>query len=144
MIQDFVAEVRPTVAPYGETRLFLGRLGKPMLSSTLSQHIAKLTERHLGTRVSAQTMRNLVASFVVEQAPEEARLAGTMLNHRSEATTETYIQSAGQVVAGRRLAEATDRAAAAVTPPKPKPKPPSRQERARSRKTAAAGKPTRR
>jgi len=132
-ILAFVEEIRPTVAPPGETRLLLGRLGGPVQNNTLSQDMARLTEKHLGTRINAQVMRNLVASFVVEQAPEEARLAGVMLNHRSEATTPTYIQAAGQVTAGRRLAAATAKAAAAVAPKECCSKPTSRRERVRGR-----------
>ena len=107
-LQDYVAHHRATVAPTLETALFVGNRGRPVAPGYLSRSIGDQCLRLFGRRVTPQVIRNIVAGFIVSQAPEQAALASEVLNHAQAATTETYRASALQVEASRKLREATD------------------------------------
>ena len=105
-LRDYLEHHRPVVAPKGEAAMFVGFGGRRCAPGPLSDRIGTLTERLLGTRVTAHVMRNVVAGFIVSEAPEEAGLVTTILNHGADSTTETYRGAADQVRASRRLGEA--------------------------------------
>ncbi|MGP6088434.1 hypothetical protein [Antarctobacter jejuensis] len=107
-LRDYVAHHRTTVAPVQETALFVGSRGKPVAPGYLSQSVGDQCLRLFGKRVTPQVIRNIIAGFIVSQAPEQAALASEVLNHAQAATTETYRASAVQVQAARKLREATD------------------------------------
>ncbi|MBY6164160.1 hypothetical protein KUV73_25035 [Mameliella alba] len=107
-LQDYVAHHRATVAPLQETALFVGSQGKPVARGYLSQSLGNQCQSLFGKRVTPQVIRNIIAGFIVSQAPEQAALASEVLNHAQAATTETYRASAVQVQAARKLREATD------------------------------------
>lgn len=109
---------RPLVAPKAETALFVGRGGKRCKNSWLSQKMGFLAEALFGKRVTPHVMRNVIAAFIVSEAPEEAGLAGEIMQHSVEPTTETYRATANQIKASRKLAAATDARAKAVSVPK--------------------------
>lgn len=122
-ILSFVEHHRRVVAPPGETALFLGARGKPCTVERLSQQMGELTAEMLGTRVTPHVIRNVVASFIVSEAPDEAALATTILRHRHPSTTETYRQNAGQVRAGRALRAAVKTTESKFASPGPATKP---------------------
>lgn len=105
---DYVETHRAVVAPLGETALFVGDRGKPIGSGYLSQAIGDLTQELFDKRVTPQVVRNIIAGFIVSQAPERAALASVVLNHASVGTTETYRASGTQVIAAQKLREADD------------------------------------
>lgn len=107
-LRDYIEIHREVVAPTIETRLFIGRFGRPMEPGSISADVAAFTEKIFGRRVSPQVVRNMVAGFIVSQAPEKAGLATIILNHSSAAVTETYRLSAEQVIAGEKLRSAYD------------------------------------
>ncbi|SMX49922.1 site-specific integrase [Maliponia aquimaris] len=107
-LQDYVTHHRATVAPAQETALFVGSRGKPVAPDYLSQSVGDQCLRLFGKRVTPQVIRNIVAGFIVSQAPEQAALASEVLNHAQAATTETYRANAVQIQAAHKLREATD------------------------------------
>jgi integrase len=114
MIDEFVRVHRAVVAPADERRLFVGARGEPLSSDHLSRAIGDYCERKFNTRATPHCMRNSVANFIVSEAPGEAALAMTILNHRDPKVTESYVKTANQVVAGRALRKAADETARAV------------------------------
>ena len=114
-LDTYIRLHRPLVAPEGETRLFVGSRGMPNDAGYLSQRIGDLTEAILGSRVTAQTIRNVVAAFIISEAPEEAGLVDPVLGHRPGSTaTETYRANGTQIAASRRLGEAARQTEAAL------------------------------
>jgi|GEM_PF-1372123 len=105
---------RAVVAAPGETRLFVSDEGGPIQASQLSKCLGDYTEPVFEARVTPHAIRHSVGNFIVASAPEEAALASIILNHRSDAVTPVYHQRAKQIVASRRLAAATESAAAEV------------------------------
>ncbi len=105
---SYIEHHRAVVAPAQETKLFVGSRGKPVAAGYLSQTIGDLCERLFGKRVTPQVVRNIVAGFIVSQAPERSGLASIVLNHASAATTETYRANGKQVLAAQKLREAND------------------------------------
>lgn len=114
-IGRYVRLHRAVVAAPGETRLFVGERGGPIRAAQLSKCLGDFTEPVFKVRVTPHAIRHSVGNFIVASAPEEARLASIILNHRSDAVTPTYLQRADQIVASRRLAEATETGAAALS-----------------------------
>ena len=119
-LETYIALHRPLVAPPGETRLFIGRRGVPNDAGYLSQKIGDLTEALFGSRVSAHVIRNVIAAFIVSEAPEESGLVDPVLGHRpGSRATETYRVNSTQLAASRRLAEAAREKEAALGLGKP-------------------------
>lgn len=116
LIITYLERHRRVVAPQAETVLFIGSRGKPIGSGYLSQCIGDLTEKLFEKRVTAHVVRNVVAGFIVSEAPEEAALAGVVLNHSGARSTETYREDALQIQASRLLAKATDATLLEVAP----------------------------
>ncbi len=123
---DYVEHHRAVVAHPGETHLFLSDVGEALTTDALSTSIGDLTERHFKIRVTPHVIRNIIASFIVSEAPNEAGLATTILKHRQPGITETYRANADQIKASRRLGQATESAARAVAKPEARSKPPRR------------------
>ena len=105
---------RKVVAAPGETRLFVGERGAPVKSAQLTACLGRITKTIFGKRVTAHAIRHSVANFIVATAPSEAALASVILNHRTDSVTPIYQQRANQVVASRRLGEATEQSAATL------------------------------
>ncbi|MGY9037460.1 MAG: hypothetical protein ACKVLA_06530 [Rhodobacterales bacterium] len=99
---------RAAVAPTSETALFVGRFGKPVARGYLSQTIGDQCQKLFGVRVTPQVIRNIVASFIVSQAPERANLATVVLNHSSPTSTESYRANGTQVMAAQKLRDANE------------------------------------
>ena len=114
-LETYLALHRSLLAPPGETRLFIGCRGVPNAAGYLSQRIGDLTGAICESRVTAQTIRNIIAAFIVSEAPEEAGLVDPVLGHRPGSTaTETYRVNGSQIAASQRLREATREKEAAL------------------------------
>ena len=107
-LRDYIEHHRAVVAPAQETALFVGSRGKPVAPGYLSQTVGDQCEKLFGKRVTPQVIRNIIAGFIVSEAPEKASLASIVLNHASTATTETYRTSGKQVQAAKKLRAAND------------------------------------
>lgn len=113
-LMAYLEHHRSLFAREDETRLFVGSRGKPCGAGYMSQKIGDLTAKVFKRRVTAQVIRNVVAGFIVSTAPEEAALAGKILNHSSDATTETYRKDAPQIQASRHHRKAAEKTARSV------------------------------
>lgn len=116
-LRDYIEVHRPQFAPEEETTLFVGSRGKAIGTGYLSDEIGNLTEGLFNRRVTPHVIRNVIAGFIVSEAPEQLGLASLILNHSpGSASTETYRKSAKQIVASRKLGEAVRQTVAAITP----------------------------
>ncbi len=70
----------------------------------VGQRIAKLTERHLGKRVSLQRFRHCAATTIASTSPELTRIIRPLLAHTTNRTAERYYNRARMIDAGRRHA----------------------------------------
>ncbi len=107
-LRDYIAHHRAVVAPTQETALFVGSRGKPVAPAYLSQTVGDQCDKLFGKRVTPQVIRNIIAGFIVSEAPEKASLASVVLNHASAATTETYRSSGKQIQAAKKLCAVND------------------------------------
>lgn len=80
-------------------RFWIAKGGRPAVATTMAAAVKRRTLEALGVAVSPQRFRDAAATFVVEQMPERARLATTLLRHTSEAMTRNYTRSARQLAA---------------------------------------------
>lgn len=127
---------RAVIAAPGETRLFVGERGGPIRPAQLSKCLGNFTKPVFKVRVTPHAIRHSVANFIVASAPEEARLASIILNHRSASVTPLYNQRADQISASRRLAEATSARADELAVERLHPMTKTGRARRRSRRTA--------
>lgn len=118
MLLHYLRVHRAMVAQDEETALFVGSRGRPLATGYLSQVVGDITFKAFGRRVTPHPIRNSVASFIISQSPEEAGLAGAILNHSDDRSTETYRSEADQIVASRKLGEAVEKTHAAMAPRK--------------------------
>lgn len=98
---------RAPIAARPETCLFVSeRSGGPMTSGALSREIVTALKNALGRPINPHAFRHSAAGFIVSEAPAEAALASTVLNHSSPSMTRRYQTAADQIVAGRALRKA--------------------------------------
>lgn len=111
MLRQFLA-FRASIAARGETALFASeRTGGRLTSGVLSREVVSVMRNLVGEPVNPHAFRHSAASFVVSEAPAEAALASTVLNHASPEMTRTYVARARQIVAGRALRAAAEKGA---------------------------------
>ena len=113
-LSGYIGRYRSCVAPAAESALFVADDGAPVSADHLSRRIGDFCEKKFGRRTTAHPIRNSVGAFIVAEAPEESGLASLVLNHSDAETTNAYTGTAGQVIAGRRLRDATVATASAV------------------------------
>lgn len=111
-IGRYVRLHRAVIAAPGETRLFVGERGAPVKGSQLSKMLGDYAAPVFDVRVTPHAVRHSVGNFIAASAPEEAALASIILNHKGGAVTPVYQQRGNQIIASRRLGEATISAAA--------------------------------
>lgn len=105
--------VRAEIAARTEASVFVSeRSGGPLTSDALSRDVVSALRHLLGYPVNPHAFRHSAATFTVSEAPAEADLAQTILNHRYADTTRRYRTAARQVVAGRALRRAHEGARA--------------------------------
>ena len=73
--------------------------GAPMSPYKLSEHIAELTARRFGTRLSAHRFRSLAATTAAEAAPDQAKLIRPLLSHRSNKVADIHYNLANMAKA---------------------------------------------
>jgi len=92
--------------------LWISDQGGPLTAGALSDSLGRLTETAptIGVRITAQRVRDCVATMVKEHYPEEAEIATAMLDHGSPAMTREYQEQARATVARRRFKALTEEA----------------------------------
>lgn len=113
-ITSYVDRFRVVFAQPASRTLFIGEDGNPVKGATLSSNIGRFTEARLQHRVTAHVFRHAAGNFILAAAPDQAALASVILKHRHRDTSTLYTKSAGQVEAGRALAEASRSTARAL------------------------------
>jgi hypothetical protein len=90
--------------------LWIGDHGGPLTAGALSDSLGRLTEDAptIGMRITAQRVRDCVATMVKEHYPEEAEIATAVLDHGSPEMTREYQEQARATIARRRFRALTD------------------------------------
>lgn len=89
-------------------RLWIGKGGRPLSSDGIYAAMRSFTEREIGTALTPHRLPDLAATFSVEASPHLARHVRHILGHRHSSTTGEYPETAKQIEASRRLAEAME------------------------------------
>lgn len=103
--------MRRSFAADSELALFVSeRTGGALTSGSLSRDLTSALTAMVGTPVNPHSFRTSAATFIASEAPDEVDLATTVLNHASPRMTRRYRQRASQLVAGRALRQAYEKA----------------------------------
>jgi len=86
----------------------LARRQPQMTPHGIYTRITQVTEKHLGVAISPHLFRDAAATFIAELAPEHARMAATVLQHRSFGTTNRHYVHGLQHLAARKYQMAVD------------------------------------
>ena len=86
----------------------LARKKPRMTEQGIYTRITQVTEKHLGQPVSPHLFRDAAATFITELTPEQAALAGAVLQHRNLATTVKHYIHGQQHSAARAYHLAID------------------------------------
>ena len=94
-------EFRPKIArfPQSGAHVWISKSGAPTPPYKLSERIADLTARRLGTRLSAHRFRSLAATTAAEAAPDQAKLIRPLLSHRSNKVADIHYNRANMAKA---------------------------------------------
>lgn len=84
----------------------LARRQPQMTAHGIYTRMTQVTEKHLGFAISPHLFRDAAATFITELAPEHARMAAAVLQHRSFATTSRHYIHGQQHLAARKYQRA--------------------------------------
>lgn len=84
----------------------LARRQPQMTTHGIYTRITQVTAKHLGVAISPHLFRDAAATFIAELAPEHARMAAAVLQHRSFATTSRHYIHGQQHLAARKYQRA--------------------------------------
>lgn len=95
---DTLTEYRTDFRPIfdGGDALFPSRhaMGQPLIEATLSTIVGRLTEKHLGVRITLHRVRDNVATEAVETISNGLSVAAGVLGHRDARTTAKHYDRA--------------------------------------------------
>jgi integrase/recombinase XerD len=109
-LNEYVALHRPLLlrgAP--ESRLWVSIRATPMEDNSIYCRVRHLTHRLVGKRLNPHLFRDCAATFIAEEAPEQARIIARLLGHSTLATSEKYYNQANMLSAQNRYLEAIAR-----------------------------------
>ena len=116
---DLCALLREWIAVYrnrlvrdpGCRALWVSDQGGPLTAGALSDSLGRLTEEAptIGVRITAQRVRDCVATMIREHFPEEAEIATDVLDHGSPQMTREYQEQVRPLIARRRFKALTDK-----------------------------------
>jgi len=93
-LKFYLREIHPLlyVGPLDAPPLWpsLARRQPQMTPHGIYTRITQITEKHLGVAISPHLFRDAAATFIVDLAPEHARTAAAVLQHRSFGTTSRH------------------------------------------------------
>lgn len=85
--------------------LWLGAEGEPMTGKSMSRRVRQLITRHLGRAMSLHLFRDGATTTVAVHASADIGIAGDLLGHADDRTSEEHYNQAGGVEAARRYHE---------------------------------------
>jgi integrase len=90
LIERYLSEFRPRLAPPGCTALFPGRGGGSKSLNALRDQICATVHRYTGMRVHVHWFRHAEAKLFLDDNPGSYEVVRRVLGHRSKSTTTTY------------------------------------------------------
>jgi site-specific recombinase XerD len=107
-LDRYVEHHRPRLAQSCRSdALWITYQGQPMSANGVNR-IVKLTQRHLGRRLSAHLFRHCLATSIATDHPSEVLLIRSLLGHTTVWTAERHYNKAQMIDAGRRHAAAIE------------------------------------
>lgn len=107
VLRRYITEARPFLMDRGGQRhaiLWVGERGKIIGSAYISARIGGLTERLIGTNVTAHLFRDAAATTLARLSPDAAKLIRPVLAHTGFGTAERHYIHAQTIDAGRNYA----------------------------------------
>lgn len=109
MIETYIAEFRPTIAPSDNLYLFPGRISnRPMNLTTIQGGLAKVTSEHVGVRVNPHLLRHFAGYTYLSALPGDYEGVRRILGHKDIRTTMKIYCGLETNAAARRLDEIID------------------------------------
>jgi len=106
LLDRYLEHHRPRLLMEGNTDyLWISLGGQAMRPHRVSQRVSRLTERHLGKRISPHRFRHAAATSIATVSPELARIIRPLLGHTKITTSEQYYNRATMMDASRRHAD---------------------------------------
>ena len=105
-LQRYLAQTRPFLRARGTAptdRLWIDDRGRPYHPVHLGQRITRLTEKHIGVRVSPHLFRDSAATTLARTSPDAARLMRPLLGHSGFNTATRHFNHARDDRVGPRL-----------------------------------------
>ena len=90
LIERYIQEFRPCLAPASNTALFPGEGGKPKRRHTLGKQISDRIHEYTGMRVHPHLFRHATAKLFLDAHPGGYEVVRRVLGHRSIDTTTSY------------------------------------------------------
>jgi site-specific recombinase XerD len=101
IIQRYITEFRPLLAPAGNSMLFPGQGTKSKTQGSMRQQITRAIARHTGLKMHPHLFRHATAKIFLDKHPGQYEVVRQVLGHRSlETTTQFY--AGGEGVAANR------------------------------------------
>ena len=102
----YLRDYRPLIAPPGSTALFPGRQGKPKSKDMLRQQISETIQKYTGLTVNPHLFRHITAKFYLDQNPGAYEVIRRVLHHRSLTTTMNFYTGLEAAAAVRHFDQA--------------------------------------
>jgi site-specific recombinase XerD len=90
LIERYLREFRPRLAPAGSTALFPGRLGCPKTRTSLARQISSAIHTHTGMRINPHLFRHVAAKLYLDANPGGYEVERRVLGQRSIDTTVRF------------------------------------------------------
>ena len=90
LIERYLAQFRPALAPAGSTALFPGGSQGCKHGNTLREQIADAVFAHTGMRVNPHLFRHIAAKLFLDANPGSYEVMRRVLGHRSIETTTAF------------------------------------------------------
>jgi integrase len=121
ILERYVQEFRPCLAPSSSSALFPGRDGRPKQTSCLGQQISEAIREHTGLRVNPHLFRHGGGKLFLERNPGGHEVIRRVLAHRSRDTTISFYTGLQTAAAVRHFDETILKLRGDDRPPTPRP-----------------------
>jgi integrase len=121
ILERYVQEFRPCLAPPSSSALFPARNGRPKRTSWLGRQISGVIWKHIGLRINPHLFRHCGGKLFLECNPGGHEVVRRVLAHRSIDTTNSYYTGLQTAAAVRHFDETILKLRGDDRPPAPKP-----------------------